>query len=89
MDKYIIPIILAVALTAHFFSQRLLLNKGMESENPKPIMKRLAMNGIILAVVAAYAMIQGAKSQYRLPGLLILFEAAACMAFALKLSKRK
>ncbi|MBN2686427.1 MAG: hypothetical protein JXR40_14190 [Pontiellaceae bacterium] len=88
MEKYI-PIILAIPLTLHFFSQRLLLNKGMKSEDPTPIIKRLAMNGILLAVLAAITLILGTKSNFGLLGLLILFEAAACMGFALKLSKRK
>lgn len=88
MEKYLIPI-LVLALTAHFFFQRLLLAKGMKAENPKPIIRRFFMNGIVLAMVAAFALLQEAKSQYGLLGLLILFEAGVCTSFALILLKRK
>ncbi|MBN2704654.1 MAG: hypothetical protein JXR23_10635 [Pontiellaceae bacterium] len=88
MEKFLIPI-LVMALTAHFFFQRLLLAKGMASENPKPIIQRLFINGIGLAMLAVFALLQETRSQYGMLGLLILFEAGVCTCFALTLLKRK
>lgn len=84
----IVLIVLSVILTLHYFSQRLLLAKGLKAENPKSYIKRFVMNGVVLVIFSAIILIQAANSPYRLLGLFFLFEAGVCIASAVKLSKK-
>ncbi len=83
----IILVVLALALAAHYASQKLLLAKGWKAEDPRPQIKRLLLNGGMLMVVAVAALV-AAEKPYGLLGILIFIEAAVCFAFARKLSRK-
>ena len=85
--KLISLIVLSIALTGHFFSQKMLLNKGMESGDPKSFAKRLMMNGILLLVIAVVAFFR-MDASLKMFSLLIIFEAVVCFFFSIKLIKR-
>ncbi len=80
-------IILCVALAGHYVSQKLLLKKGWESDNPKPIINRLMINGAVLIVIAIAALMT-AEKPYGLFGILLFIEGAVSVTFGRKLSKR-
>ena len=80
-------VVLCIALAGHFFSQKMLMKRGSESEDRKPFIKRLVMNGIMLAVVAVLALII-AERTYKPFGILMLVEAGVCIFFAFKLKKQ-
>jgi hypothetical protein len=80
-------IILCIALAGHYLSQKLLLARGWQAEDPKPFIKRLIINGCMIVVVAIAALVV-ADYPYGLFGILLFFEAAVCFAFARKLSRR-
>lgn len=83
----ILLIVLCVALAGHYVTQKMLLAKGWKDEDPKPIIKRLMMNGSTLIFFAVIALI-AAKYPYGLFGILLFIEGAVCFAFARKLSKK-
>ncbi|MDZ8119194.1 hypothetical protein [Pontiella agarivorans] len=80
-------IVLCVALAIHYVSQKTLLKKGWEAENPKPYINRFMINGAGLIVIAIAALI-AAKPPYGLFGILIFIEGAVCVTFGRKLSKK-
>jgi hypothetical protein len=79
--------VLGVALIGHYASQKLLLKRGWEAEDPKPFIKRLSMNGGALFVLAIVALAT-ATFPFGLMGILLFIEAAVCMAFAKKLRNK-
>ena len=80
-------IILCIALAGHYVSQKLLLKKGWESDEPKKIVNRLMMNGAVLIVLAIAALLT-ADYPYGLFGILIFIEGAVSVTFGRKLSKK-
>jgi|APSaa5957512622_1039677.scaffolds.fasta_scaffold429528_1 hypothetical protein len=80
-------ILLCVALAGHYASQKLLLKKGWESEDPKRYVNRLMMNGAVLIVVAGIGLL-AAGHPYGLFGILIFIEGAVSVTFGRKLSKK-
>lgn len=80
-------IVMCVALAGHYVSQKMILARGWKADDPKPYVKRLITNGILLIVVAIAALIV-AERPYGLIGILLFFEAAVCFAFARKLSRK-
>ena len=83
----IMLIILCIALAGHYVSQRLLLQKGLVAENPKPIINRLMINGAILIIIAIVALMT-AEKPYGLFGILLFIEGAVSVTFGRKLSKK-
>jgi len=83
----IMLIILCIGLAGHYVSQKLLLKKGWESENPKPIINRLMINGGILIVIAIIALLT-ADYPFGLFGILLFIEGAVSVTFGRKLSKK-
>ncbi|MEE9368616.1 MAG: hypothetical protein V3V05_07090 [Pontiella sp.] len=80
-------IILCIALAGHYVSQKLLLKKGLESDNPKPIVNRLMINGAILIVISIVALMT-AEPPYGLFGILLFIEGAVSVTFGRKLSRK-
>ncbi|MBN2161805.1 MAG: hypothetical protein JXR25_13220 [Pontiellaceae bacterium] len=80
-------IIVCFALAMHYMSQKLLLAKGWKSDDAKPYIRRLIINGGLIIVVAVVSLII-ADSPYGLIGILLFIEGAVCLAFARKLSKK-
>lgn len=83
----VLLIILCVALAGHYVSQKMLLKKGWESDNPKKTVNRLMANGAVLIVIAIAALLT-AKPPYGLFGILLFIEGAVCVTFGRKLSKK-
>jgi len=83
----ILLIVLCFALAGHYLSQKLLLSKGWKADDPKPQIKRLMLNGVVLMMVAVAAVLIADKP-YGLFGILLFIEGAVCFAFARKLTKR-
>ncbi|MEA2068010.1 MAG: hypothetical protein U9P12_02305 [Verrucomicrobiota bacterium] len=83
----IMLIILAFALAGHYATQKLLLAKGWEAEDPKPQIKRLMINGSSLIIFAVIALV-AAEYPFGLFGILLFIEGAVCFAFARKLSRK-
>lgn len=79
--------ILCVALAGHYVSQRILLRKGFEAENPKPIINRLMINGAILIIIAIISLLI-ARPPYGLFGILLFIEGAVSVTFGRKLSRK-
>lgn len=79
--------LLCVALGIHYVSQKTLLKKGWEAEDPKPYINRFMINGAGLIVIAIAALV-AAKPPFGLFGILIFIEGAVCVAFGRKLSKK-
>ena len=79
--------VLVIALLAHYLSQKALLAKGWMALDSEPQVKRLNINGAVLFVVSVVAITAG-TFPYGLAGILIFIEAAVCVAFARKLSKK-
>lgn len=80
-------IILCAALAGHYVSQKLLLKKGWESDNPKPIVNRLMMNGAVLIIIAIAALMT-AEYPFGLFGILLFIEGAVSVTFGRKLSRK-
>lgn len=80
-------IVLALALAVHYIGQKQLLAKGWTSEDPKPQIKRLMINGTTLLVFSIFAL-TAARAPYGLFGILLFIEGAVCFAFARKLSRK-
>ena len=82
----IMLIVLCVALAIHYVAQKQLLAKGWRSEDPKPQINRLMINGTTLIVFSIFAFI-AYSYPYGLFGILLFIEGAVCFAFARKLYK--
>lgn len=80
-------VVLCFALTGHYLSQKMLLAKGWRSDDPQPQIRRLFINGAVLFVVGVAAL-SVAEKPYGLIGILVFIEAAVCVAFGRKLSRR-
>ena len=80
-------VVLGVALIGHYASQKMLLAKGWLAVDATPQIKRLSINGGVLFVIAIVALTT-ATFPYGLVGILLLIEAAVCMAFAKKLRNK-
>ncbi|HEY5653161.1 MAG TPA: hypothetical protein VIR63_02185 [Pontiella sp.] len=80
-------IVLCLILSGHYVSQKALLNRGWESENPEPYINRLMLNGAVLIVVAVIALLI-AIDPYGLFGILIFIEGAVCITFGRKLKRK-
>ncbi len=80
-------IVLCIALTGHYFSQKMLLARGWKADDTKPYIRRFIINGVMLIVVSIAAL-SVAERPYGLFGILLFFEAAVCFAFARKLSRK-
>ncbi|VGO19879.1 hypothetical protein [Pontiella sulfatireligans] len=83
----LILLLLCIALAGHYVSQKLLLKKGWESDDPKRIVNRLMMNGAVLIFIAIAALLM-ADPPYGLFGILIFIEGAVSVTFGRKLSKK-
>jgi hypothetical protein len=79
--------ILCIALAGHYVSQKLLLKKGWESDDPKPIVNRLMANGAVLIIIAIVALLT-AKHPYGLFGILLFIEGTVSVTFGRKLSRK-
>lgn len=79
--------ILCIALAGHYVSQKLLLKRGWESDNPKKYVNRLMINGAVLIALAIAALVI-AEKPYGLFGILLFIEGAVSVAFGRKLSKK-
>jgi len=79
--------LLCVALGIHYVSQKTLLKKGWESNDPQKYVNRFMINGAGLIIVAVAALV-AAKPPYGLFGILIFIEGAVCVTFGRKLSKK-
>jgi hypothetical protein len=79
--------ILCFALAGHYVSQKMLLKKGWEADDPKPYVNRLMINGALLIIVAIAALL-AAQKPYGLFGILLFIEGAACVGFGRKLNKK-
>ena len=79
--------VLCIALALHYVSQKVLLKKGWESDDPKKYVNRFMINGAGLIVVAVAALV-AAKPPFGLFGILIFIEGAVCVTFGRKLSKK-
>ena len=87
MSPTLMLILLSIMLAGHYVSQKLLLKKGWESEEPKRYVNRLMINGAVLIVLAVAALI-AAEPPYGLFGILVFIEGAVCVTFGRKLSKK-
>ena len=88
MDKTtIMLIVLCFALAGHYVSQKMLLKKGWQAENPKPYVNRLMINGGLLIIIAIVALLIHTKP-YGMFGILLFIEGGVCVAFGRKLSKK-
>jgi hypothetical protein len=87
MNPTLMLVILAVALAGHYVSQKLLLARGWQADDPTPQIKRLMLNGGVLMIVAVAALVV-AEKPYGLIGILVFIEGAVCFAFARKLRKK-
>ncbi|WP_372845616.1 hypothetical protein [Pontiella sp.] len=87
-NPILILAVLCVALAIHYVSQKQLLAKGWKSDDAKPIINRLLINGTTLLVFSIFAFI-AKRYPYGLFGILIFIEGAVCFAFARKLSRKK
>ena len=87
MSMPILLTLLCVALAGHYVSQKMLLRKGWESEQPKKIVNRLMINGAVLIVIAIAALLV-AEPPYGLFGILLFIEGAVSVTFGRKLSKK-
>jgi hypothetical protein len=83
----IILILLCIALAFHYVSQKLLLKKGWEAAEPKPVINRLMINGAGLIVIGI-ALLAAAEYPYGLFGILVFIEGAVSVTFGRKLSKK-
>lgn len=83
----ILLLLFGVVLLGHYLSQKALLAKGWKSENSKPQIKRLTLNGLAMFVLALAALAT-AEFPYGLIGILLLIEAAVGLAFAKKLRNK-
>lgn len=80
-------IVLCAALAMHYVSQKVLLKKGWESDNPKPFINRLMINGAVLIAIGIGALIVADKP-FGLFGILVFIEGAVGVTFGRKLSKK-
>ncbi|MEI6891882.1 MAG: hypothetical protein V5783_06900 [Pontiella sp.] len=80
-------IVLCLALALHYVSQKMLLKKGWNSNDPKKYVNRFMINGTGLIVIAIAALV-AAQPPFGLFGILIFIEGAVCVTFGLKLSKK-
>lgn len=78
---------LSIILIGHYLRQKSLLARGWEADDAKPHIKILSLNGGMLLVLAAVALIM-ADWPYGLIGILLFIEAAVCFAFAKKLRNK-
>lgn len=83
----ILLIVLCLALAVHYVSQKALLKKGWESDDPKKYINRFMINGAGLIVIAIAALL-AAKPPFGLFGILVFIEGAVCVTFGRKLSKK-
>ncbi|MDF7825944.1 hypothetical protein P4B35_18080 [Pontiellaceae bacterium B12227] len=83
----ILLIVLCLALGLHYVSQKVLLKKGWESDDPKKYINRFMINGAGLIVISIAALV-AAKPPYGLFGILVFIEGAVCVTFGRKLSKK-
>ncbi|MDF7808304.1 hypothetical protein P4E94_12695 [Pontiellaceae bacterium B12219] len=83
----ILLILLCLALGFHYVSQKALLKKGWESDDPKKYVNRFMINGAGLITIAIAALL-AAKPPFGLFGILVFIEGAVCVTFGRKLSKK-
>ena len=80
-------IVLCLTLGLHYVSQKVLLKKGWESDDPKKYINRFMINGAGLIIIAIAALVT-AKPPFGLFGILVFIEGAVCVTFGRKLSKK-
>ena len=83
----ILLIVLCLALGLHYVSQKMLLKKGWESNDPKKYVNRFMINGAGLLVIGIAALV-AARPPFGMFGILVFIEGAVCITFGLKLSKK-
>ena len=85
--EMVLLIVLSVALTGHYFSQRLLFVKGQKTDNRKPYIRRMIINAVTLIIVAGLVLLR-LQHPLNLISALLFFEAVACLFFSWKLSRK-
>ena len=78
---------LMLVLAGHYVRQKQLLAKGWLADDAKPQIRILTINGSVLLILAAVALVV-ATFPVGLVGILLFIEAAVCFAFAKKLRNK-